>query len=145
MRGAGNLVVDVALEKIGEEAQAHYLGEAASRFAQQFPLGRDEEGASLREVALQEGLEEYAAEADERKIGLVFRRRRRDRPHEIPEVEEDGARHHRVEIDDAQRFGAVVVEEDVVKFRVVVAGARRKEPRPRRSGEGAAAVPCSPP
>ena len=70
--GALGFEIDVALEVVGQEADAALESEQLSREREVVDLGAVEEGRGAVEVAADQRVEAVEADADERKVGLVL-------------------------------------------------------------------------
>lgn len=116
------LVVEVAVDVIGQEANRLHVGEQLCGIGQVLNLDRGEEGGSALEVTLCEALEDFHVEAYVLEVGVVLFSCVGSRAEIVAEVGENEVRHDGVEVDDAEHV-AVFLKEDVVHLRVAVADA----------------------
>ena len=120
MARAVDLEIDVALEMVGQEADAALERQELGREGQALRLGRDEEVPGRVEVAGGQPVEHPEVEADLGQVPLVLDGRGRAQADRIAEIVEDRSRHDRVEVDDADALARAVVDHDVVELGVVV-------------------------
>ena len=122
MVGIADLVVGVAVQVVGQEADGLHHGEEHHGKGQVLALHGGEEAAGALKVALRECLEDVPAEADAVQLGRVLGHGVGCRAQEVTVVGEDVGGHDGVEVDDAEH-AALLVEEHVVHLRVAVADA----------------------
>ena len=121
--GVFYLVIGVAVDVVHQEAQDLFVGDIARRERQVVDLRRGQLFRPLREIALGVCAEHVERHAHARKIAVVLLARVGVGADGVAEVVQRRGVHHRVEVDGAQHL-ALLVEEDVVDFRVVVGHAR---------------------
>lgn len=113
-------VVSVAVDVVGQEPHALHIGEQRGGVWQMIGLDRQKETARRLDVSARECTEYVHVEADVLKVRIVLKARVRGRAEEVAVVGEDIVGHHRVEVYHAEH-ASVLVEHDVVHFRVAVA------------------------
>ena len=118
--------VDVAGQVIGEEAHGVHQAEEAAGHRQRPPLVLGEEAPDPGEIAARERLEEREVEVHAGQVALVLGCPAGAGPHELAEVGEQVALHHRVEVDHAEGLAALPIEQQVVQLAVVVHDAARQ-------------------
>ena len=119
------LEVQVAVEVVREEAHTAFEREELSGERKQFAFLGVEEVAGGAEIALGERFEVLELHGDLGEIDFVFLGGRGRGADHVAEVVERGARHRGVEVDNADAFERVVVDEHVVQLRVLVRDAFR--------------------
>ena len=115
-----DLEVGVAFEPVGQEAQSDLEGDELARERQELLFFRRQETFGGFEVAFDQGLEHRELHPDLGEIRLIFGRRGGRSTHEVAEIVEHRARHHRIKVDDADAFLGDVVQEDVVQLGIVM-------------------------
>lgn len=115
--------VAVAFEEVGEEAGAALHGDDSSGVGHGFPFGGVERASGGFGEPLDDGVEAVEVEVDFGEVGLVFGGGVAGGADEVSDIEEDGAGHDGVEVDDGEAFEGLGAEEDVVDFGVVVSDA----------------------
>ena len=132
---AVNLKVRVAFQEVGQKAHAAFERHELRAERQRLLFERRQNGAGRLEEALCEELVKFQAHVDLREVLLVLEGRARAETDAVAEIVVDKARHDRVEVDDAQRFARVAVEQDVIELRVIVRDAQREFPGGKQAGQ----------
>ena len=100
--GIQNLVIDIAIEIVGQEAHALHVREQCHGVRQILNLDWSEEAPCRLKIALGEGLEDLRSEMDLGDVWLVFGRCVGCRAEEVAIVGEDVGWHDGIEVDDAE-------------------------------------------
>ena len=113
-------IIGVAVDVVGEEAYSLHVGEQRCGIRQVFDFHRGEKSFGARQVAFGECLEYLHVKLNAVNIGVVLGELVGTGAQEVAEVAEYEARHHGVEVNDAE-YVAVVVKHHVVHLGVAVA------------------------
>ena len=124
--GVADLVVDVTVQVVGEEAHGLHHGEQRYSKRQIVPLNGCEESSRRIQIPTCECLEDVPAEFDTVQFRRIFWLAVGRCAQEIAIVGEDVSRHHGVQINDAEHI-TIFIEEHVVHFRVAVTDAFGKQ------------------
>ncbi len=119
----GEVVVPV--EVVCEEAEAAFEGHGFGPQRHSGELGIGEVGAGFVETA-DVHPETIEIDGHEAEVFLILKRSCGSKANGIAEVIEGEARHDRIKVDDAEGFSALVIQEDVVEFGVIVGDTERE-------------------
>ena len=123
MFGAMGFEVSVAGEIVGEEAKANLKGDEFAAEGEELSFGWSEKASGGGQIAADEGFKDGHAHGDLGKVSLVFGGWAGGGADHVAEIVENEAGHDGVEVDDAEGFACLVVEQDVVELGVVVGDA----------------------
>jgi len=106
-----NLEVTVALEVVGEKANAQFQRHQCGRGGQFLDLGRGQKAFARLEITPGHGFKQAEVKPDPLHVGFVLVGQVAARANHVAEVEVDQPGHHRVQIDHAKRLTAMFVKQ----------------------------------
>ena len=135
-------IVYVTIEIIAQKAQPLLVDDhpCAQRQPRRFP--RRQRARGFLQKAADDGVEVVQAQAHPRGIRLVLGRCVGARAHEVSEIVECGAGHHRIQVQHAHALAADVIDEDVVELGVVVRDPQGQFARVQSLHDSAGFVPA---
>ena len=130
-----DLEVFIADEEVIQEAGCQLAGDGEAAQGQGVHLGIGEGAGGFAEEAVGKGPEDVQVNAGAGGVEGVFLGEVGGKTHGIAEVVPHEAGHNRVQVDDHEGLMGLLVEEDVVDFRVVMGDAQRQPALGKHIGE----------
>ena len=114
-----DLVIRIAVDIVGQETDSLHVREQSYRIRQHLNFYRSQERRSRFQVSLHERLEYFDVEMHLVQVRFIFGAGIGSRTEEITEIGEYEARHHGIQVDNAQ-YLTLFVEQHVAHFRIAM-------------------------